>query len=463
MARNFLLKLLVLIAVVSLSYSVFWFFKVGQVEKHVNKFVSENSSYVSVGEISVSGFPMVQKITIHDLKFTIPNALVSGKQVVVKEVQAVAKIFSSDFTVTFVEPVTLTDIAGNVFSVEFSQLPQVSMTISGSKIAKFSYQDSGYRILDAEKKLVYGAASSSFVLDSSTDDTDKTTSKISIGIKEIEGFDVIAAYKNAFEKKVIDGIKTGEISVGSSTPTDAASSASAAVLPTGVPTAGATIPAVVASPAVVATPAPVDLAAQANAAVPNVGENAVNNTDVIKGNFSAELEYVLTPIQQNPAGENPQIPTDPTQVQEVAVQYSKVVKITSLEFSNPLYKISVNGEINVFADDNLPSGAFAVKIDKFDLFSAHITAGLAKLAEEIKPSNLSEVRSSDLTSVGLPVEDSYQNFLKKVSAGFTNVSKELASKNAVSTESLAQFDVRREKNIEFLINETSFREILGKF
>jgi hypothetical protein len=88
---------------------------------------------------------------------------------------------------------------------------------------------------------------------------------------------------------------------------------------------------------------------------------------------------------------------------------------------------------------------------------------LAKLAEGIKPSNLSEVRSSDLTSVGLPVEDSYQNFLKKVSGGFVNVAKELASKNAVSTESMAQFDVRREKNIEFLINETSFREILGKF
>lgn len=451
MARNFLLKLLVLIAVVALSYSVFWFFKVGQVEKHVNKFVSENSSYVSVGEISVSGFPMVQKITIHDLKFTIPNALVSGKQVVVKQVEAVAKIFSSDFAVTFVEPVTLTDAAGNIFSIEFSQLPQVSMTISGSKIAKFNYQDSGYRILDAEKKIVYGAASSSFMLDSSVDDADKATSKISIGVKEIEGFDVITAYKNAFEKKVIDGIKTGEISVGSSAPTDAAPTS--LVLSAGAPTAAA--------PAT--TSAPVDAAQANNAAAPNVGENAVNNTDVIKGNFSAELEYILTPIQQNPAGENPQIPTDPTQVQEVAVQYSKVIKITSLEFSNPLYKISVNGEMNVFADDNLPSGAFAVKIDKFDLFSAHVTAGLAKLSEGIKPSRLSEVRSSDLTSVGLPVEDSYQNFLKKVSAGFMNVSKELASKNAVSTESLAQFDVRREKNIEFLINETSFREILGKF
>jgi hypothetical protein len=33
----------------------------------------------------------------------------------------------------------------------------------------------------------------------------------------------------------------------------------------------------------------------------------------------------------------------------------------------------------------------------------------------------------------------------------------------VSKDNVAQFDVRREKNLDFLVNETPMREVLGKF
>ena len=39
----------------------------------------------------------------------------------------------------------------------------------------------------------------------------------------------------------------------------------------------------------------------------------------------------------------------------------------------------------------------------------------------------------------------------------------MAAKNPVSKGDVAVFDIRREKNLEFLINETSIREVLGKF
>jgi hypothetical protein len=57
----------------------------------------------------------------------------------------------------------------------------------------------------------------------------------------------------------------------------------------------------------------------------------------------------------------------------------------------------------------------------------------------------------------------YQDFLKKISAGLPNVSKELAAKNQLSKDNTAIFDMRREKNLEFVINETPLREVLGKF
>jgi hypothetical protein len=36
-------------------------------------------------------------------------------------------------------------------------------------------------------------------------------------------------------------------------------------------------------------------------------------------------------------------------------------------------------------------------------------------------------------------------------------------KNQLSKEDLAVFEIRREKNLDFLINETPIREVMGKF
>ena len=57
----------------------------------------------------------------------------------------------------------------------------------------------------------------------------------------------------------------------------------------------------------------------------------------------------------------------------------------------------------------------------------------------------------------------YDIFLNNISEKLSDVSNEIASKNSVSKDDVAQFDVRREKNLEFLINEVPVREIIGKF
>jgi hypothetical protein len=138
------------------------------------------------------------------------------------------------------------------------------------------------------------------------------------------------------------------------------------------------------------------------------------------------------------------------------------MKINNLEFSNPLYKILINGEMNTLADDNMPSGSVTLKVEKIDALIAHISSGFTQMVEQKKPTS-TEIQTSDLTVSGMPAQDSYQDFLKKVAANIGGVSKELAAKNPVSKDDIAEFDIRREKNLEFLVNETSIREILGKF
>ena len=456
MSKNALVKFVILLVVAALVYSVFWFFKSGQLLKQVNGFVSQNSNYISTGEVSVSGFPLAQKVTIKELKFTLPGALLSKRQTIVKHLEAKAGIFSSDFTVTLPEPVLVQD-ADNVSStVEFSKEPEISVSMADGRIAKFSYQDFGYRILDAEKNTIYAASSSSIVIEAVAGSEDKSATKITANIKDIEGFDVADIYKNVFEKKITEGLKTGEIVLGSAVvATDPA--ATPVVDPAAAPLAGAVAPIdPAAAPAAVAADA---TAPVAPAKVEDKLTATVTDNSLVKSNFTAEIEYSLIP---NKDDQKAQIPTDPTQIQEVPTQHNKTIKVTSLEFSNPLYKISINGEMHALADDNMPSGSLAIKVEKIDNLVNHLVISLGQITDQKKPV-ATEVQSVDLAGNGTLTADAYQNFLKKFATGLAAVSKEVAAKNAVSKDEVAEFDIRREKNLEFLINETSIREILGKF
>jgi len=457
-----LIKFVILLVVVSVVYSVFWFFKAGQLHKQVEAFVGQNSNYVSVGEVAVSGFPLAQKVTIKDLKFTVPGSLLSKRQTIVKHLEAKAGVFSSDFTVTLPEPVVVQDSDNNSANVEFSKEPEITVSISDGRIAKFNYQDFGYRINDAEKNTIYAASSSTILVETSVGAEDALTTKFTANIKDIEGFDVVDIYKNVFEKKITEGLKTGEIILGNSVVADpsavVAVDPAAAPVVAAVPAVNAAAVAAVFDPAAVA--APVDPAV----AVANPAETlaaAATDNNLVKSNFSVEIEYSLMP---NKDEQKAQIPTDPTQIQEVPVQHNKSIKITNLEFSNPLYKINITSDkVEMLSDDNMPSGALAIKVEKIDNLINQLVLHLGKMTEQKAPIASTEVQSVDLAGNGTLSEDAYQNFLKKFSTGLAAVSKEVAAKNPVSTGDIAEFDVRREKNLEFLINETSVREILGKF
>ncbi len=457
MSRNLLVKFVILLVVAALVYSVFWFFKSGQLLKQVNGFVSQNSNYVSTGEVAVSGFPLAQKVTIKDLKFTFPGSLLGKRQTIVKHLEAKAGIFSSDFTITLPEPVSVQDADNVSAPVEFNKEPEIKVSMADGRIEKFHYQDFGYRILDAEKKTIYAAGSSDISLEVVAGSEEKTVTKILVNIKDIEGFDVADIYKNVFEKRITEGLKTGEIVLGSAVVADPA------VVPnsTVVATTDVSAPA---SPAVVAdlatTPATTtDAVATDPAKVVDKMTATAADDSLVKSNFMAEIEYSVVP---NKDDQKAQVPTDPTQIQEVPTQHNKTVKITNLEFSNPLYKISMNGEMHALADDNMPSGSLAIKVEKIDNLVNHLLISLNQMNEQKKPAT-TDVQSVDLAGNGTLTIDAYQNFLSKFSAGLNAVSKEVAAKNAVSKDDVAQFDIRREKNLEFLINETSIREILGKF
>jgi hypothetical protein len=470
MNKSILVKFVIFLVVAALVYSVFWFFKAGQLHKQLEAFVSKNSNYVSAGEIEVTGFPLAQKVTVRDLKFTLPGSLLNKRQTIVKQLEATAGVLSSDFVITMPEPVTVQDSDNNNTAVEFNQAPEISFSINDGMISKFNYQDSGYKLTGLDKNIIYSASSSAISSISSLESDGSTKTKISVNIKDVEGFDAVDLYKNLFEKKIADGLKTGEITLGSSVPdanipTDVvATEGSAEAAPathvetpnhaantTTAPTINDSAPITGATEVAASTAHPEELK-------PPVEEIV---STPLKSNFMAELEYISITSKD----ETVQIPTDPTQVQEIPTQSSKVVKITSLEFSNQLYKISVSGEANLLADDALPSGSLAVKIEKIDALVNSLVSYFSKITERAAPiaTPETEVQSVDLIGNAALTEDAYRNFLGKFSIKLGAVAKEVAAKNPVSTDDSSEFDIRREKNLEFLINETSVREVFGKF
>lgn len=486
MSKSIVIKSGIVLVVLGVIHSVFWFFKTGQLEKQVNNFITENSTHVSAGEIAISGFPLKQTILIKDLKFSIPNPAFSKYQTTVKNLEATSGIFGNNFTIAIIDQVSVQDNETNISGlVEFGKEAEISAVLSDGMISKFSYQDFGHRVLDVEKNVIYASSGANISIESSLEDGDKIKTKIIADLKDIEGFDILSVYKNSSEKKVIEGIKTGEITIGNSASLTPASASDVAAANTPTPTAAPAIQAP--NTEVSANPMDPDSAAKQTE---DMTAAVANN--LVKSNFILDAEYVLTPTQ---SGSEQQTQTDPTQIQETPVQYSKTFKIANLEFSNPLYKITVNGQIDIFQDDALPSGSVTVKVEKVDNLVSHISAGLTQAAEQKKPSADSLVQSAELAvandtnvaaaptpsqdtasatatnsdsasaiSATTPaVDDSYQIFLKRFVASLASVTKEVSSKNQLSKDDLSVFDIRREKNLELLINETPTREILGKF
>jgi len=532
---------LVLVALVIL-YSVFWFFKIGQFEKQINRFVSDNSSNVSIGGFEVSGFPFSQKVTVHNLRFSLPTAALNQHQILVSGLEISGGIFDSVFDVNVTGSVLVQDQKGGSHSVVFNGKTQIKVAVLDGFLSSLSYQDNGHKVVDGSKNVIYSASSSNVTVDAAVSNAGQITFTINSNLKEVENFGILDIYKNAFEGKLIDAIKTGQIAI---TDNQAAAQApiqdlNAATIPaSGEPSVAGVKAAAPQGTEVKTAPAKPEIAGQkavalpvAKAAVPTTAPsaqaiakdnqkteaekmaneaaaNAAPKTadmpakDVaaadasaivnqaleavvapsVKTNFSLTMQYILSP-----GASNQLVPVNVAQMQENSSQYSKALKITNFSITNSLYTIAINGDVNILPDDTMPSGGISLRIEKFsnainytsqaineishkafsDAVNEALPVGVATqnpVVEGEGASASSEISAQEASSAvqDFSNDEAYHNFLNRISSNFVDVVKQVAAKNPVTKEEVAQFDIRREKNLEFLVNETPMREILGKF
>lgn len=216
MSKNLVIKFAISLIFAAFIYVLFWFFKVGQLEKRITKFISDNSTYISSGSIKSYGFPLSQNVVIKDLRFSIPNPILSNRQISISELTATSGIFADSFSVTFPQGVSTQNSKGEIARVKFNSEPVVHVKISDSNNVGLLYEDSGYSMRDPKKNLVLAVKSSKISISINGNDRHNIKVSVDSDIKEVEGFDVVDIYNNILRDDIIKGIQTGKIKVGSS-------------------------------------------------------------------------------------------------------------------------------------------------------------------------------------------------------------------------------------------------------
>jgi hypothetical protein len=520
MSKGIAIKSLIVLIVLALLYSVSWFFYAGQVEKKINNFVRENASNISVGEIAISGFPFSQTVSIADVTFTIPSPAFDKYQTTIKQIEAHSKVFSSNFTIEILDQIVIQEADEvNVGYVEFSRNPEITLSIADGIISKFSYADKGYSIVNEDKISVYLANSSIVSFKSTKTKKGHIQNKLDINISGLEGFDILSLYKNVMEKNILDGIKTGEIAINNITEEENEPDMTTPLASTDNEALDIDTQTEVTDNEEIPTAEIDDETNQDDTSFASLEdailddelvsdileeENVITEDTSLKSDLSVNIEYELTP---NYTDENSN--SDSLQIHRVPTHYNKITHINNFRFNNQFYTILINGKTHSSDDDTMPSGAITVTVENMHHLSNHLEVGLTKISNaQISHEQSAEDRLPNLgqklietledTQIGeeeppltlqalVPeledsemlvdsqqeeqIEDSiapevartpYQTFLDNITNNLLAISTEIAQKNQLTEGDSAVFDVRREKNIEILINETPMREILGK-
>ncbi len=583
MKKSLIIKLAVAIVIVLLSYCVFWLFKIGQSERKITSIV-QKSKIVSFDKISSSGFPVSQKITIENLKINIPVNAIEKRNFIVKKIEISSSIFSNNFKAQITDAIEVkASDNNNAYELQFNSAPEISFNIVGNAVNDLTYSDSGFKILDTKNNSVIHTASSMnislpapFVFEQ--EDSQNPVS-ISLNIKQLTGYSFLNFYKNIFENKIIEGIKTGEIKINQvvqanplsldpaflsnlattnpalfqqiqqltiaqinpnntvdinnqiqqlviqananaqniaqapvQNPAGQAPAINANAVNADVATQnqqkpnaqavqvpvkanadqprGANINQNIADSQKPTPPAPTQVAEQ----VSNVANQAVSPTDnsvvatqpantVVGGSadnvnqpvpsnavavanldsannsqpasnnaidIALEIEISSTPVEKSKT--NAEVPVDPSLIEENNEQYAENILIKSMNFSHEKYKISVNGKLVSLLDDINLSGGITVKIENYFDFVNLLKTELQNYTQQ----NVIKENSDPL------IFEKYQTFLRYLNNSLPNISNEIASKNPATKDNNAQLDIRREKNLDFIVNETPIYEILGK-
>lgn len=446
MGKNLIIKIVIVVAVLIGGQGVFWFFKTSAAKKHVMAIVSASDGNITASKVSVAGFPFKQKIAIDDLKFQADAVaekiyLPNKYQINVKRLEIVGSVFSNEFTANISDQVSFQDVNGNVGYVEFKQSPVINFISSKNKIQKLTYQDAGYKIVNEAKETLYEGGNSQVEFSSSEMEGGKILNNVRASFNDLQGIDIFTTKRIMFliNPAAVDSIDDEGLKPVSPT-SDVA----------------ATPPSVPSDTANSAQPAPI------------VADAAPVANGLAKKAIQFEIEYIMAPKSEEAADKS----APPVSVSAGSLELSSV-NIKNLEFSSPLYKINIAG--NMMAAPASSSSAVAncnitIKIEKIENILTYVKSALA--SSKTLPSNVLNTPNPVITTApAAAITTSPQNATTIDIAKATTqpdvdivvAIMDLAKKNPNSKDNLAVFDIKKEKENDFMVNDTPLIDLARIF
>ena len=448
MTRSIISKFIITLIVLFTALSIFWFFKTSAIKKQALSMIAASGGNISATSVSVAGFPLEQKLSIDDLKIqlallnpipNLPTTLIpnSKYQILIKKLEASASIFSGDFIVNTIGDTSFQDQNGVASSVQFNQPPKANFSVASGDLVKFSYQDSGYKIVDAGKNILFENGNSTVNFDSVVE-ANKHHNKVKADFKDVGALGF-----------------SGEIAANSELPVATTDSNMKDIN---------------------STAATADVTSPNN---PNASE-VIKSADVqvagnklVKKSISFEVEYVVSKPAPATAPASVPVPVPNPESQNTATSDIvsvdngvESVSIKNFEVSSPLYKLNINGEITSFQKDALPICSISVRIEKLDNVLTYIKKSVTNLPSAANPNKVDVIAdnapSVDIAAVSTSDSATMPSSSQKPEVDLSVIIKDLSKKNIATNEEIAVFDFRQEQGKDLLINETSLSEIMSQ-
>jgi hypothetical protein len=514
--KNSAIKIAIAIILLAIIYIGIWFFQASKIEQIANQYLKNHSETINAESVSVSGFPLRKKLEIVNLKVSLTNKfnkkdlLQQEKHyILIKKIDAISGVFSSDFEVAFDEDITLVESINAkdnaIFSISFNAVPKASFKVDQGYITNFEYQDQGFKIKDSIKNDALEAKSNNIKITVAKEE-EKDRVKITLNSSSINA----PLFSKIFKENIITSFIGNENNIINLKNIGPVATADILNTPAGEAVKADTL-AVKENNVTVAqdqqafiSPAN-NLGNVAGSGNRNIDDMAKITQEInqvpLESSLIIDLDLELANSKEVMLPVPPVANSNDSKANDKANDSAKAHKviINKMELKNSQFTFNLNGQVQLASDDTKPFGSVTLKLENFSNVK-NIVANIFGIASnQNSQSNIFQESapikpdSANPNSVNPDSLNPQQNIESKIATSpeaiktntateepktladpqvenpiFTAISilfaaiEENAKKNPLTHENLLVFDITREKNIEFIINETPTREILGK-
>ena len=410
---------LLLLITVAVAYFTLWYYKSNNIKSTIYNIVKKHD-YVNVRDISVSGFFTKRQVKISGINIKMPKKIVAGGIFIANldfQVQS-----DNKFELVNIGNVNFNYDNGSITNVIFASNPVLEMDLNGDNFLNVKYKDNGYKLSSqSENDIEKYVKSLNFILDSKVVNQELITN-IRVNILDTNLVNLHKIYQNSISNYLVTNIEEGNIIIADVNEDNIKQNDdSAEILINEISQNNNNN--ILEEIEFLNEDELLAFSNEDNNESLKDAAKIFNQLNNIDNNliFDITIKKIL--------GSNISF-SDPTKIASLKNNNIKFIDINNFLLSNNHYKISLLGQLRNSIDDSKMSGTINVNISDYDILLSYI-----KEAAQIMINDQNRtISDSELTD---NKSDNYSLFLNKAISNIDNVVMNIRQDNEVANE-LAQ-------------------------